>query len=440
MKLQRATEKLPKSLYGRAALIVLLPITGLLLIASLVFIQRHYEDVTSQMSSNVVLDLSFLLGELNEAETLDAAKEMLPRVAGALQFEVEIPNSDSPATDLRHVYDLSGKVVIETLRKWNPQIQAIDLKSQKHRVRLWMPTGHGPMFVSFGRNRVSASNPHQFLVLMFFSGIIMALVTLTFLRNQLRPIRSLARAATAFGKGQTVPFKPSGAIEIRQAGNAFLDMRRRIERHIDQRTNVLSGVSHDLRTPITRLRLGLSMLDDTEEVRELLRDVEEMRLLVEEFLSFVRDGAFDESTDTDIAEIVRAVVEKGAKTGGNISLEQGSGPCMVKVRPLSLTRALDNLINNALRYGNRVSVGLSTLQHSVVITVEDDGPGIPPEQRKDAVEPFVRLDTARNQNRGVAAGLGLAITNDVARQHGGTLELSQSKTLGGLKASLVLPR
>lgn len=440
MKPGRAGLTLPRQLYSRAALIVLFPISGLLLVGSLVFIQRHYEDVTLQMSNNIVLDLGFLLDEVNGAESAADAQAVAARLADPLQFTVAFPGDSPPAKDLRQFYDLSGRIIIETLRGWNARIRAIDLKSNKHRVRVWMTTDQGPMFVSFGRSRVSAANPHQFLVLLFFSGIIMALITFFFLRNQLRPIRSLAKAATAFGKGQVVAYRPSGAIEIRQAGNAFLDMRRRIERHVEQRTNILSGVSHDLRTPLTRLKLGLTMLDDTDEVRGLLQDVNEMDMLLNEFLSFVRDGALDNPLEIDPVQVVRDAVEKAARTGARVSFDQAGAPCTVRARPQSLTRALNNLINNALRYGTQARVAVSNTEKSVTITVEDDGPGIPPDRRKDALEPFVRLDPSRNRNTGAGVGLGLAIANDIARQHGGTLTLAHSETLGGLKAILILPR
>jgi two-component system osmolarity sensor histidine kinase EnvZ len=296
------------------------------------------------------------------------------------------------------------------------------------------------MEIGFDRSRVSASNPHQLLVLMVFTGLLMTLIAFLFLRNQLRPIRRLARAAEAFGKGRVVAYKPSGATEVRSAGNAFLDMRARIERQIEQRTLLLSGVSHDLRTPLTRLKLGLAMLDE-EDAAPMMRDVDDMQRLLDGFLAFVRGDATEEVAEKcDPLPFVRSVVEDARRTGQAVTLHAVEGAGVVLMRQGAVRRALENLIGNATRYGTRAEVSLAILERAVRITVEDDGPGIPRDRREEAMRPFTRLDDARNQNRGTGTGLGLAIAADIARSHGGTLRLGDSARLGGLKAELVLAR
>jgi two-component system osmolarity sensor histidine kinase EnvZ len=428
----------PRSLYGRAALILLVPVITIQLVVSVVFIQRHFEDVTRQMTRNLVFEVGALVERVDAAPSLAAAEAEIARLVGPLALDVALPAAEEQG-DQRRFYDLSGRQVIATLRDGIAAIEGIDLVGDWRTVRMVVDTAHGAMQVEFSRQRVSASNPHQLLVLMVSVSILMTLIAYLFLRNQLRPIKRLAEAADAFGKGRAVPYRPSGATEVRLAGGAFLDMRNRIERQIEQRTLMLSGVSHDLRTPLTRLRLGLSMLDGAD-VADLERDVGDMERLVDEFLAFARGDALDDPVPTDPEELVRGVVEAAGRDGSDVRLTSVSGAGTAILRPGAVGRALDNLIGNALRYAGRAEVGLGIGERSVRITVEDDSPGIPAEMREEALRPFTRLDTSRNQNRGSGVGLGLSIAQDIARRHGGGLRLGESERHGGLKAELVLAR
>ncbi len=430
---------MPRGLYGRAALILILPIVTIQLVVSIAFIQRHFEDVTRQMTTNVVQDVTLLLRRIEAAPDIAAAQAELATFAPPLGLTVALP-APLVSGDRRVFYDFSGRVVIATLREAFPEITAIDLKDLRT-VRITMATAQGPMQIELLRRRVSASNPHQLLVLMVLTSLLMTAIAFAFLRNQLRPIRRLAHAAEAFGKGRSVPYRPVGSIEVRAAGNAFLDMRARIERQIEQRTLLLSGVSHDLRTPLTRLKLGLSLLDEGEETEAMRRDISEMEGLLEAFLNFVREDALDEAARrVDPVPLVRAVVEDARRGGQAVTLYSVEGAGQAMLREGAVRRALGNLIGNAVRYGSRAEVSLSIGDRAVRVTVEDDGPGIPKAQREEAMRPFTRLDTARNQNLGVGVGLGLAITADIARSHGGTLRLGDSERLGGLRADLVLAR
>lgn len=429
---------MPASLYGRAALILLVPILTLQLVVSVVFIQRHFEDVTEQMTRNVALELEYLLDQVNAAPNARGAQNVLDQLVQPLFFEATFPVTER-RFDARAFYDLSGRVVMRVLNSRLEGITAIDLASDDRDVRVQMTTAHGPLEIMFDRRRVSASNPHQLLVLMVFTGLLMTIIAFVFLRNQLRPIKRLARAAEAFGKGRMVPYRPSGAAEVRSAGSAFLDMRNRIERQIEQRTMMLSGVSHDLRTPLTRLKLGLSMMDDSEAA-PLRRDVEDMERMLNEFLAFARGDAAEELVLTDPVALATQAVEDGKRMGQPVSLQDVEGACQQLLRPIAVRRAVDNLIGNAVRYGKRAEVSVTITPRSIVIRVEDDGPGIPPERREEAMKPFSRLEPARNQNKGTGVGLGLSIAADVARAHGGVLRLGDSEKLGGLKAELVLAR
>lgn len=428
-----AKRYLPRSLYGRAALILLVPVVTLQLVVSVVFIQRHFEGVTEQMTRNVALELRYLRDAAN------AGPDSLARVARPLAFEVALP-SEAPVGDARAFYDLSGRRMIDTLRAEMSGVLAVDLASANRTVRVWLETAQGVLLAEFDRRRVSASNRHQLLVLMVFTGALMTLIAFIFLRNQLRPIKRLAQASEAFGKGRIAPYKPSGATEVRAAGSAFLAMRARIERQIEQRTMMLSGVSHDMCTPLTRLKLGLSMLDDSAEGQALLRDVADMERLLDEFLAFARDDSLDNPQDCDPADVVSRVVEKFAASGQNVSLAGVTGQGTAMLRSFAVARALKNLIGNAVRYGTACEVRLDVGENQVRITVEDDGPGIPADRRDEAVKPFARLDAARNQDKGTGVGLGLAIASDIARRHGGAMVLGESAALGGLMVNLVLAR
>jgi two-component system osmolarity sensor histidine kinase EnvZ len=285
---------------------------------------------------------------------------------------------------------------------------------------------------------MSATNPHQLLVLMIFTSLLMTVIAFVFLRNQLRPITQLAAASEDFGKGRTVPYRPRGAREVRAAGRAFLDMRARIERQIEQRTLMLSGVSHDLRTPLTRLHLGLSLMPEDPEVTALQDDVRQMQRMVDEFLAFVRGDAMEGSQATDAVALVQGIVEKVGQGVRLVGVEGRIEP--VEMRPQAVARAVENLIANGQRYGRTVETRLEFRDHTLRITVEDDGPGIPEGQRDEAMRPFTRLGTARDPNQGGGVGLGLSIASDIALSHGGSLRLSQSARLGGLRADLEIAR
>ena len=429
---------LPRGLYWRAALILIVPIVTIQLVVSTAFIQRHYEGVTRQMTNGVAIDLAFLLDRIEAAGSLAKAKVDVTPLARALAVTLTIPaGPQAPIEDRFLTLDLSGQVIVDTLRKALPGLLAADVTDEDRVVNLTFKTALGPVQAQLSRRRMSATNPHQLLVLMIFTSLLMTLIAFLFLRNQLRPITRLAKAAEDFGKGRTVPYRPRGAVEVRAAGRAFLDMRARIERQIEQRTLMLSGVSHDLRTPLTRLRLGLALVDDPE-VEALQADVTQMERMVDEFLAFVRGDAMEGSETTDATALLKGIVDRA---GPGVVLAGVSGHIKpVEMRPQAVTRAVENLISNARRFATHVELRLEFQDRSLRITVEDNGPGIPEELREDALRPFTRLDISRDPNRGGGVGLGLSIAADIALSHGGSLRLTESPRLGGLRADLVIAR
>ncbi len=435
MKFGRLKTYMPRGLYGRAALILILPVVVLQLVVSVVFIQRLYEDVTRQMTQNVLRELRYLLDAANATDSRLAAIEAMQRVAGPLSITATL-DGVIPREDTRLIYDLSGRIVILTLKEGLSGVTGINLAENDKVVHFGVMTRAGPVEIRFPRRRVSASNPHQLLVLMIFTGLLMTAIAYLFLRNQLRPIRRLAAASEAFGKGQATPYVPSGATEVRAAGRSFLAMRARIERQIEQRTLMLSGVSHDLRTPLTRLRLGLSMMPESDAA-PLREDVDEMERLLNGFLNFARGDASDRIEPTRPILLAEEAVRRGVRAGKAVSLARTAGADdAVSLRRAAVSRALDNLIENATRYGGRGEVSVTVTGNAIRYVVEDDGPGIPEAWREEALKPFTRLEPARNQNRGSGVGLGLSIAADIAHRHGGALRLGDSARLGGLRAEL----
>jgi two-component system osmolarity sensor histidine kinase EnvZ len=426
---------MPRGIYGRAALILILPVVTMQLVVSVVFIQRHFEGVTEQLTNNLVRELNLVLEEMSEFETPEEALLGTRALTQGLDLNVAFDQNPNGAS-LRRWFDFSGIVVTRGLTDRVPGVFAVQLPDARF-VRVLTQTPIGVLRVDFARGRVSASNPHQLLVNMVFFGGLMTLIAYIYLRNQLRPITRLATAAEAFGRGRKTKYYPAGAAEIRAAGQAFVDMRARIERHLEQRTLMLSGVSHDLRTPLTRLRLGLSLLEDAER-EPLERDVEDMQRMLDEFLTFAKDAAEGDAEPTELGAFVGTIVDLSAAHGADVTLTPFEGECRLSIRRVAIQRALENLINNAVRYGSKALVSVIESEKQIVLRVDDDGPGIPKDQRDEAIKPFARLEAARNQNKVSGVGLGLSITADAARAHGGRLVLDESKTLGGLQADIVL--
>lgn len=429
---------MPGSIYGRAALILVLPVVTLQLVVTVIFVQRHFEGVTEQLTRSVRDEVRLIASQVSPLDNRAAAMAAMVPLARALDYTLSWQNT-APERDTRRWFDLSGLVVIRELRNDLDEIAAIALPNDRDTL-VYLDLPQGVLQLRFDRKGVSATNPHQLILNMILFSLIMTPIAYIYLRNQLRPITRLADAASAFGRGRVVPYTPSGAVEVRAAGHAFLDMRARIERQIEQRTLLLSGVSHDLRTPLTRLKLGLSMLED-DEVVDLQRDLREMERMLDEFLDFVRGNAEEPSPDLiDPMALVRQIVEDAQRAERPVTLVATEGAGQIALRPLAIRRAVENLIENATRYGTNCELSVKMTEGSLRIRVEDDGPGIPEEMRASATKAFVRLDSARNQSRAPGVGLGLAIATDIARAHGGVLRLGQSERLGGLRADIVLAK
>ena len=432
---------MPRGIYARAALILLLPVVIIQLVVTVLFAQRHFEGVTHQMTDTMLREFRLVLAVIDDIAAPAVVRNEVQDRLGPLMITVlPVPDGEVPQTNRMVWYDYSGRVIVQRFEEMLPGFRAIDLTNNRA-VRTFVETANGAFEMRFDRRRISASNPHQLFVYTIFFGVVMTVIAFIYLRNQLRPITRLAHVAEAFGRGRHLPYAPAGADEVRSAGTAFLDMRSRIERQIEQRTLMLSGVSHDLRTPLTRLRLGLSMLDE-DEASPLTEDVDDMQRMLDEFLNFAKGSAEGEPEEIDPHDMVAEIVEQAQRAGRNVTLlePEGDGSGMVTLRKVAMRRAVDNLISNAVRYGARAEVSVLFTDKTLRIRVEDDGPGIPENRRDEATRAFTRLDPARNQDRGGGVGLGLAIATDIARAHGGTLRLGESTRMSGLRADIVIAR
>src|SRR5262249_31833417 len=293
------------------------------------------------------------------------------------------------------------------------------------------------MHVLARRSQTYASNSQIFLLWMVGTSLVLLTVAILFLRNQIRPILSLADAAEAFGKGREPPnYRPRGAREVRRAAQAFLEMKIRIERAIEQRTARLAGVSDDLRTMLTRFKLELALIGDGPEVEALKKDTDEMNAMLEAYLAFARGDAGEPSEPTDMAVFLEEL-KTDAERHGHRTTVQFHGYPVATVRPHAFKRCLGNLVSNAARFAAAIAITGHRDHRYMTITVDDDGPGIPPNRRDDVFKPFLRLDDARNQDE-AGSGLGLAIARDIARSHGGDVMLGDSP-MGGLRASVRIP-
>jgi len=439
MFFQWLKQYVPRSLYGRAALILIMPVVALQLLVTIVFIKRDLEDVTTQMTTTVLREITLLRQRAGDTSDPDLYLQHLAPYLAPLTMTARFvaPQEPRPQDELS-LNEFSGRVVRAKLERELEGFVAVKFPETREFL-LYFETRAGLLELKLDRRRLTAAAPHQLIVTMVFFGFLMTVISFVYMRNQLRPIKKLADAAQAFGRGRNLPYSPRGAIEVRVAGSAFLDMRARIERQIEQRTLMLSGVSHDLRTPLTRLKLSLAMIDE-EEAEPMLRDVSEMQALLDAFLDFSRGASTGEPEPVDPQQLAISVVEDWRRQDKDVMLGELSGVGTVPLRAQSMRRALENLISNAVRYGTRARVSVALTEKSLRLRVEDDGPGIPPGLRGDAVRPFARLDPARNQDLGSGVGLGLAIVADIARAHGGMLRLGKSEDLGGLQADIVIGR
>ena len=427
---------MPKGLYSRSLLIIIVPIVLLQGILTFVFLDRHWQLVTRKLSSAVASEIvSFL--DLKDTLNFSKIKEVSENYYNmSITF---IPNQnikDDAPKPLNLVENTLGKELSMRLEN-NFWIDAHTLEKQ---VIVQIENGEGLYQFLLPRRNVYATNSHIFLVWMVISSLLLLSVAIMFMRQQIKPIEKLSKAAHQFGLGmKTENLKPSGATEVRRAAEAYLKMQERIERFMEQRTLMLAGVSHDLRTPLTRLKLQIEMLPNDSNNNELLNDVNEMQKMLETYLDFAQGITSEDIRKVQLKGIVEEIINIKKDDIEKIIFHNNlSDEFFFECKLIAMKRCISNLINNACAYGNKVVVTLNNSEKLIQILVEDDGPGINEKDYEQATKPFQRLDLARNQNIS-GSGLGLSISQDITNNHGGQMKLSKSH-LGGLKVSLEFPR
>jgi two-component system osmolarity sensor histidine kinase EnvZ len=333
-------------------------------------------------------------------------------------------------------FSILDRMLVQAMGERLNQPYQIDAQRNDRTVVVYVQLPDGLLTITAPESRVFSASTYAFMIWMTAASALLLGIALLFLRNQIKPIRRLAEAADAFGKGREIKdFRPSGANEVRAAARAFLAMRDRIRRHIRERTDMLAGVSHDLRTPLTRMKLQLSLMPPNAEIDELKHDVDEMDKMVSAYLAFARGQSEQPAEPTDLADLVNELADDVRRRGRELQIAMPEH-LTLPLRRLSLKRALANLIENALRFGRTVRLSVMRLEKSVEICVDDDGPGLPEKERHRVFRPFYRLDQARHGSGNV--GLGLTIARDAVLAHGGEITLDKSP-LGGLRVRIRLP-
>jgi len=429
---------LPNSLFGRAVLIIIIPIAVMQMAVAYFFFNAHWAQVTANLSDSVAADIAVATTLFKQSPTIQRAEELDALLVPDMQLSIAYRKGQAlPDSQRRQMFfSTLDKTFRRSLNESLADPFWFDTTRYPNHIDVRVEVENGYLRFIAARERVFAPTGFVFIFWLITATVILTLISVLFIRNQARPIRELADAADAYGRGQELSrYKPSGASEVRRAGQSFLKMRSRIQRHMEQRAMMLAGVSHDLRTPLTRLKLQLAMQDDTEDTRAAKADVKDMETMLNGYLDFAR-GLGRESLET--VNLSNYLLRVAKSQDATLNIERLSSDIDVSIRPLTLERALNNLISNGIKYGKGSAVSARKWIDRLEIYVDDAGPGIAEDKREDAFRMFNRLDTARSQNiEGV--GLGLAIARDIAQLHGGTLTLEDSP-LGGLRAIISLPQ
>jgi two-component system, OmpR family, osmolarity sensor histidine kinase EnvZ len=430
---------LPRSLLGRSLLIIGTPLVVVQFSVLWVFFDNHVDAVIRNMSRTVAGEIELVAALLGNSAKGPETQRVLAEAGGRLNIQLrvfpdeKIESRQNVGEDTRVFIELNDVLRTGALSRR----YVIDTEAVPRHVRITVELADGLLEVTVIRRKITPVTSGVFVGWSIGSSAVVLIIAVLFMRNQVKPVRRLAAAAESFGRGFDVPeFRPAGAREVRQAASAFLVMRERVKRQMRQRTEMLAGVSHDLRTPLTRMKLQIAMLGDSQAAKDMAADVAEMEHMVEEYLAFARGEGAEAAVELDLVRLLAEIVEAAERQGGAVSLKT-KGTLAITARPSGLRRCLTNLLANAQRFAKRVQVEAQRRGPFVEIAIDDDGPGVPPDKREAVFRPFYRLDDRRNEGTG-GLGLGLAIARDIARGHGGDIVLGESP-LGGLRVIVRLP-
>ncbi|MFC1673314.1 ATP-binding protein [Pseudomonadota bacterium] len=432
---------LPKSLLGRSVLIIVMPLILLQVVSATVFFENHWSKVGRRLALGVAGEVAMIIDGVRHMPDPRAHQILFDQAKASLRLDITY----GPGEVLADTTKLGESILVGQLTRAMDEVvnrpHRIDAVAQDRFVDVQVQLADGVLHVVVPKKRLFSTTTYVFVLWMVGISLLLFAVAVIFMRNQVRPIRRLARAADDFGMGRDSPrFKPEGATEVRRAAGAFIAMRNRIKRQIQQRTDMLAGVSHDLRTPLTRMKLQLELMGGADGTEELKTDITDMEHMLEEYLAFARGEGGEKAAEASLTELLGEIVTKARRKGGAIDLHcEGDVRASVKIN--ALKRALTNLVDNAIRHGDSLTIraGVRGQEGSelVEILIDDDGPGIPEDKRDDVFKPFIRLDASRNPVTG-GVGLGMTIARDVVRGHGGEIQLEDAPG-GGLRVKISLP-
>ena len=437
---------LPKSLFRRFFLIIVIPTILIQVVVGYIFYDRHWKSVREVMVSSMVENIVFLVETYKSEKLLpnDTDITMFNRIKhfifnNKVSIHKKIDSHDNKGDSIIHQ---NVKQRLEELLQHEVSIYKVDDRSD---LLLEIDLGSEILEISFSYKRLDTPTTGIFYVWMICSAIVFVTIAIIISSNQIQSIESLSQAAEEFGKGNNVDhFKPRGAIEVKKAGNAFLMMKERIERQMAQRTEILAGVSHDLKTILTRLKLQIFIIKPTNtefknDLEDMQNDIEEMEYMIQEYLDFAKGAGIEKAERVNMQSYISQIVDQTMKGYPNIILNfENQIDVFANIRMVSLKRSILNILKNAIRHATRINIKTSTHRNNIHIAIEDNGPGIPHSERDNVFKPFYRIDSARNLQTG-GAGLGMAITKDIINSHGGKIVLQDSHNLGGLKVLLVIP-
>ena len=432
---------LPKGLFPRTLLIIAAPLVLLQSILTFVSMERHWARVTTTLSRATAQEISVLVGIYKRAPRDEANRQLVINMGAKLGLKVHfLPDKRLPPPFKQRFFDILDTRLGDELQRAVMRPYWIDAYEHAKLVEVRIQLYGEVLKVMLSRKQTYASNSHIFIAWMLGTSSILLAVAVMFLRNQITPILSLAEAAERFGKGLPPPegFCVRGALEVRKASLAFLRMRDRIERHVEQRTTMLAGVSHDLRTILTRFKLELALTPDTPEIVAMRKDVDEMQSMINAYVDFAKGEGNETTSVIRFDELLREIRSDMSRVNKTIQLSSKTDGLEVPLRRNAFKRAITNLVSNAARYADHIRLSTKIVGDSLFLFVDDDGPGIPEEAREKVFAPFYRLDDARTQHEGANTGLGLAIARDIIHSHGGSIKLGDSP-MGGLRVSIQLP-
>lgn len=429
--------QLPTSLWGRSLLIIVIPVLIMQGAVTWAFFDMHWQTVTARLSEGLAGDVAWVVESYEDDRSPTNLAVIAGRAERSVRLSVDFRPEPLPKEEQRGPIGVIDRTVEAALAERLDRPFWFSTTRYPAHVDIRVQQPQGVLRIIAPRERAVATQAHIFVLWLMIATVMLMSVAILFIRNQVRAIERLADAAESFGRGEATPrFKPHGAREVRSAARAFMDMRDRISRHIDQRTALLASVSHDLRTPLTRLRLELALAPPFKRQSAMKGDLDEMEHMIDEYLAFARGEAGEERQSVVVRSLLAAAAEDAKRAGAVVEVDAPKD-LTASIRPLAFKRALTNLAGNAAAHGDTVRLSARPVGDGVEIVIEDDGPGIPETMHEEAFRPFSRLDESRNQNR-KGVGLGMAIARDVARGHGGDILLDRSD-LGGLKAMIRLP-